>query len=156
MKVELSKISRYTVKKKLLGNNGDGFLQKLFIYSFIAVIGFVFLYPLFHMVSYSFMSASDIVNPLVKWAPTAWYPNNYVRAIKILDYFKTLGYTVVVAMLPSLIQTVVCSIVGYGFARFRFWGRNVVFAVVLATFIIPPQITMIPQFLMYKDLDHSL
>lgn len=147
------KITKYTIRKAFLGNNGDGLIQKIFIYAFIIIVGFVFLFPLLHMISYSFMSAADLVNPLVKWMPSSFYPENFQKAFKILDYTKSLLVTIAVSMIPALIQTIVCSLIGYGLARFKFAGRNVIFAFVLATFIIPPQITMIPQFLMYKDLN---
>ncbi len=147
------KITKETVRKFILGNNGDGLLQKICIYAFIIIVGFVFLYPLLHMVSYSFKSAEDLVNPLVKWMPSEFYTDNFKKAYRILDYSKSLFVTIGVGMIPALLQTIVCSLVGYGLARFNFKGKKVIFALVLATFIIPPQITMIPQFLMYKDLN---
>lgn len=71
------KITKYTIRKAFLGNNGDGLIQKIFIYAFIIIVGFVFLFPLLHMISYSFMSAADLVNPLVKWMPSSFYPENF-------------------------------------------------------------------------------
>ena len=53
--------------------------------------------------------------------------------------------------MPSLVQTVVASLVGYGLARYRFWGKNLIFVLILATFIIPPQNTVIPQMLNYRS-----
>lgn len=146
-------MTKETVRKVILGNNGDGMVQKVCIYAFIIIVGFVFLYPLLHMLSYSFMSSEDLVNPLVKWMPSELYTDNFKKAYRILDYTKSLFVTMGVSMIPALLQTIVCSLVGYGLARFQFTGKKIVFGLVLATFIIPPQITMIPQFLMYKDLN---
>ena len=122
------------------------------IYTFLIVIGFVFLFPLLKMISMSLMTQEDLVNPLVNWLPYTFSTDNYERAMKVLGYGKTLGTTIVVSVLPALLQTFTCSLVGYGLARYSFKGKNIVFGMVLATFIIPSQITMIPQFLMYKDL----
>ena len=72
------------------------------------------------MVSYSFKSAEDLVNPLVKWMPSEFYTDNFKRAYRILDYSKSLFVTIGVGMIPALLQTVVCSLVGYGLARFNF------------------------------------
>lgn len=146
-------MTKETVRKVILGNNGDGMIQKICIYAFIIIVGFIFLYPLLHMLSYSFMSSEDLVNPLVKWMPSELYTDNFKKAYRILDYTKSLFVTMGVSMIPALLQTIVCSLVGYGLARFQFTGKKIVFGLVLATFIIPPQITMIPQFLMYKDLN---
>ncbi|MGL4337329.1 MAG: carbohydrate ABC transporter permease [Turicibacter sp.] len=154
MKIERSKFVKYKMKlrKKLLGNNGDGLLQQVMIYVLLITIGFVFLYPLIMIVSYSFKDSKDIINPLVEWIPTQFYLGNYEKAFMVLDFWKSLGQTIVVTGLPALIQTISCSLIGYGFAKFKFPGKNIWFGLVLATFIIPPQITVIPQFLMFKDL----
>lgn len=139
-------------KKMLIGSNGNGLVQKLCIYGFVIIIGFVFIYPLLQMISDSLMSPEDIVNPLVAWIPQHIYTDNYTRALNILDYWKSLASSLYVSILPALLQMCSCSLAGYGLARFEFRGKKVIFALVLATFIIPPQVTMIPQFLMYKDL----
>lgn len=150
--MKLNNVQKAKMKKFLLGSNGDGMVQKVAIYAFIIIIGFVFVHPLLRMISDSFMSSDDLVNPLVKWIPLSWYPDNYERAMKILNYWKSLGTTLYVCVLPAILQMCSCALVGYGLARYNFKGRNIVFGLVLATFIIPPQVVSIPQFLMYKDL----
>ncbi len=131
-------------------------LQKIFyhvmIYAFVIIMGFVFVFPLLKMISMSFMTSEDLVNPLVTWLPYTFSTENYERASKVMGYLQTLGTTVFVSVVPALLQTFTCSLVGYGFARYKFKGQNILFALVLATFIIPSQITMIPQYLMYRDL----
>lgn len=126
---------------------------KVFLYAFLCVTGFVFLYPLLKMVSMSFMSSDDLVNPLVSWIPYSFETSNFSRAIQVLGYGSTLWTTIYVSVLPAILQTLVCALTGYGIARYRFRGKNVLFGLILATFIIPSQITMIPQFLMYKNLN---
>lgn len=140
------------LKKKLLGNNGDGIVQYFAIYFLLILIGFVFLYPLFYMVTYSFMDRNDLVNPLVRWIPSKLFTGNYSEASKVLSLFPTLGKTIYVTALPAVMQTLSTSIIGYGLARFKIPGKKIIIMLVLATFIIPPQVTMIPQFLMYKNL----
>lgn len=140
------------IRKLFIGSNGNGLVQKICIYAFAIIIGFVFLYPLLQMVSDSLMSSEDLVNPLVEWIPTALYTQNYTRAMEILNYWKSLWTSIYVSIIPALLQMCSCSLVGYGLARFQFRGKRIIFALVLATFIIPPQVTMIPQFLMYRDL----
>ncbi|MCM1194240.1 MAG: carbohydrate ABC transporter permease [Acetatifactor muris] len=126
---------------------------KVFLYAFLCVTGFVFLYPLLKMVSMSFMSSDDLVNPLVSWIPYSFETANFSRAVQVLGYGSTLWTTIYVSVLPAILQTLVCALTGYGIARYRFRGKNILFGLILATFIIPTQITMIPQFLMYKNLN---
>lgn len=134
--------------KKKLGN----LARNTAAYYLLVLIGFVFLYPVIYMVSYSFMSASDLVNPLVKWIPSSLYLENYREAMEVLDFWNTLVKTFLATIFPALLQTAVASVVGYGLSRFRFPGKGLILAMVLATFIIPAQVTMIPQFLMFRDL----
>lgn len=151
--IKLTKnLNKDKIKKKLLGQNGDGILNYIVIYFLLILIGFVFLYPLFYMITYSLMDQNDLVNPLIKWIPTKLYIGNYKEAISVLDFMPTFMKTLYVTVVPAIVQTVSASIIGYGFARFKIPGKNILLALVLATFIIPPQVTMIPQFLMYKNL----
>lgn len=140
------------MKKKM---NKQMILQmtsKFLIYLFLIVTGFVFLYPLLKMLSMSLMSAEDLTNPLVSWMPYEVTWSNFSRASLVLGYFETLWTTIYVSALPALLQTLVCALTGYGLARYKFKGKGIIFGLVLATFVIPTQITMIPQFLMYRDL----
>ena len=125
---------------------------KLFLYIFLCVTGFVFLYPLLKMLSMSLMAPDDLGNPLVNWVPYGFETANFSKAVQVLGYGETLWTTIYVSVLPALLQTLVCALTGYGIARYRFKGKNILFGLILATFIIPSQITMIPQFLMYKNL----
>jgi multiple sugar transport system permease protein len=154
-KVKGKKLDRYTTKAKriLLGMQGtDGLLFKLLIYTLLIGIGFVYLFPLLTMGSYSFKSLDDILNPIVNWIPTEFYLGNYEKANNVMKFFKTLFETLYVTALPSIAQTAVAAVVGYGFARFQFRGKNILLVLVLATFIIPPQVTMIPRYVLFNDL----
>ncbi|MCI9336477.1 MAG: carbohydrate ABC transporter permease [Lachnospiraceae bacterium] len=104
------------------------------------------------MISMSFMTSDDLVNPLVSWVPYGFEVSNFTRAMEVLGYGSTLVTTIYVSVLPALLQTLVCALTGYGIARYKFRGKNILFGLILATFIIPSQITMIPQFLMYRNL----
>ncbi|MFC4600624.1 carbohydrate ABC transporter permease [Cohnella hongkongensis] len=139
-------------KRLLWGFNGEGIVIKLIVYFLLTLIGFVYLYPLFYMITYSFMNTEDLINPLITYIPSGFYRDNFARAAEVMDFLNTLGQNVLASFLPALVQTLSAAVIGYGFARFRIPGKPVLFALVLATFIIPPQITMIPQFLMFKDL----
>ncbi|MFC5649906.1 carbohydrate ABC transporter permease [Paenibacillus solisilvae] len=139
------------IRKFLLGmGENDGFVFKLVIYLLLIGIGFIYLYPVLFMLVNSFMSLDDLVNSMVKWIPTSIYTENYEKAIRVLDYRSTLMKTVLAAGTPALLQTVSCAIVGYGFARFDFPCKKILFVLMLATFVIPPQITMMPTYLLFK------
>lgn len=120
------------------------------LYALLITIGFVYLYPLLFMFITSIKSPADLLNPMVQWVPTKLYLGNYIKAFRVLDYPSTLLASTLLSVIPSVLQTVVASLVGYGLARYRFWGKNLVLLAILATFIIPPQNTVIPQMLTYR------
>ena len=122
------------------------------MYGFVIIMGFVFVFPLLKMISMSFMTVEDLVNPMVTWIPFEFSLENYEKAMLVMGYWETLLTTIFVSVVPALVQMISCSLVGYGLARYNFKGSKIIFALVLATFIIPSQITMIPQYVMYKDL----
>ncbi len=140
------------LKSFLFGNRTDyGLVFKIALYLLLIAIGFVYLYPLLFMFITSMKSPSDLLNPMVQWVPSEFYAGNYEKAFRVLDYPNTLLSSVLISLIPSLIQAVVCSLVGYGLARFKFWGKNILFILILATFIIPAQNTVIPQMLTYRN-----
>lgn len=140
------------VKTFLFGNRTSyGLIFNIILYMLLIAIGFVYLYPLLFMFVTSLKSPTDLLNPMVQWVPTEIYTGNYVRAFNVLNFPTTLVSSILVSVLPSLAQTIVCSFVGYGLARYRFWGKNLMFVLILATFIIPAQTTVIPQMLTYKQ-----
>lgn len=141
------------VKGLLLGTRSRrGLLVTIALYTLLISIGFVYLYPLLFMFVTSIKSPQDLLNPMVQWVPTSFYIDNYVRAFKVLNYPVTLLSSILVSVVPSLIQAAVCSIVGYGLSRYRFFGKTILMGLILATFIIPPQTTVIPQMLTYKNV----
>ncbi|WP_346728964.1 carbohydrate ABC transporter permease [Lederbergia citrea] len=147
--------NHYTKAKKwLLGMHGnDGLLIKILIYGLLIGIGFVYLYPLIYMGVYSIKNLDDILNPLVNWIPTKFYLGNYTKANEVLNFFPVLMETLYVTVLPSLAQTALAAVVGYGLARFDFRGKNIIFVLVMATFIIPPQVTLIPRYIFFNELN---
>jgi len=138
------------LKKRMLG--ADGFLVKFYIYLTLIGVGFVFLFPLIYMVTYSFKSLEDLLNFTVNFVPTSLYLGNYQRYFEVIRFFPRLLETFYVAAVPSVLQTAVAAVIGYGFARFNFFGKKILLGVVLATFIIPPQVLVIPRFMLFNDL----
>jgi len=149
----MKNISLSNLKTFFLGSRTDyGLILKILLYSLLIAIGFVYLYPLLFMFITSMKSPTDLLNPMVQWVPTEFYPGNYIKAFHVLNYPHTFLNSVIVSVLPSLIQTMVCSLIGYGLSRYRFWGKGLMVALILATFIIPAQTTVLPQMLAYKNL----
>lgn len=141
------------IYKFFYGNHvSDSIFSKLIIYLLLISIGFLYLYPILYMLSNSFKSTSDIVNPMVNWVPTRLYFGNYEKSFLVLNYFPTLFKSLLVTLVPALIQTIVTSFIGYGFAKYNFKFKKTLFVLVLMTFVIPAQVYMIPRYVMFFEL----
>jgi multiple sugar transport system permease protein len=145
---------RNTFKKKLLGVQlKDGLLFKSMIYALLIGIGFVYVYPLLYMISMSLQDLSDLLSPSVLYIPSKFYVDNILTSFQVLKYVETLISSLTVTLLPALLQTIVASFIGYGFARFEFPLKKIIFSIVILTYIIPPQLIMIPRFVLFNDLN---
>ena len=130
----------------------EGAGKQVVVYILLISIGFVYLYPLLYMISKSFMTVSDLLDSSVQWLPTTAYIDNYKNAARAMNFWKTFRDSVIIAGIPTLINVVVCATVGYGFARYNFPGKNILMGLLIFSFIIPPQITMMPTYVFYTDL----
>lgn len=139
------------VRKFLLGTKEkNGFLKQLVVYVLLICIGFVYLYPILYMVSRSMMELEDLLDSSISWIPSSLNFNNYKQAGTSMQFWKTLWQSIYVAGVPTLINMVVCAVIGYGFARFEFRGKKLFMALLIFSFILPSQITMMPQYVMYN------
>lgn len=145
------------LKKKMLGTaERDGLIQQVFIYLLIIVVAFAFLYPFVAMALKSFQSPDDVSDPFVGLIPSGWYVDNFKQALRTVDFWNALKESLKFSTIPALMQTVAAAVIGYGFSRFNFRGKNILLVLVVATFIIPPQVTMIPTYIFYVNLGRKL
>ncbi len=137
----------------LIGKNpSEGILGRIAIYGLLIIIGFVYLYPLIKMFVYSIKDLEDLVNPTVDWIPTKLYLENYRTSWIVLNYGKTLLFSLLVTLVPAILQTITTSITGYALAKFKMKGRIIVFALILITYLVPSQVYMIPKYLLFDRL----
>lgn len=100
---------------------------------------FLILQPLLNKLSVSVMAEEDLYNPSVIAVPQHFTAANYELAGSFMQYWKTLGSTLLVASTVALVQIFVCTLVGYGFARFAFPLKKLWFACVMLVIVVPPQ-----------------
>lgn len=118
-------------------------------YLILASVGFVYIYPIIYMLLGSLLSPGDQGDPTVKWIPTKFYFENYAIAFETLDFGKTFLRSVIVSLGPAILQTAATAIIGFGFARFDFPLKNLWFVLMISTFIIPVDITLVPRYVLY-------
>lgn len=129
-------------------------IAKFFQYFVLIVVGFIMIYPLLWMVGATFKSNAEIFtgigfipkNPTLEGYVAA-VTQNYGGDINIWRAFlNTYSYVI-----PKVIFTVISSVVAaYGFSRFKFKGRDILFSIMISTLFLPQVVLNVPQYLMYN------
>ena len=119
---------------------------------FILLLGiqFVLIYPILYMVITAFRGRADMEDPSVVWLTRTWTLDNMALLVKTMNYPALLGYTAEISFVSAFLQTFVCGVVGYGFARFDFPFKRILFAVVILTIIVPVQTYLSPLYMMFR------
>lgn len=129
---------------------------KTVIWYTITILGAVImLLPFLWMVSTSFKNENEIFTMPIKWFPRAATINNYVRALEVVSIFKCMLNTLIIAIPKIIGEVFISALVAFGFARFQFKGRNFLFMIMLATMMLPYEVTMIPTFMVWSALGLS-
>ncbi|MWV42116.1 ABC transporter permease subunit [Paenibacillus sp. HJL G12] len=140
-------------KMVVLGRNlSDGLLAKMVIYALLSIVAYLYLQPLLYMISTMLKTVSDLLDPSVKWIPRVVSWENLTKAYKGLQYPEALRNTTLIALSCSLVQVLVCSMTGYALARLAVPFKGLITALVLLTFLIPPQVIIIPLYVIFSKM----
>jgi multiple sugar transport system permease protein len=139
--------------KRHVANKSAIILWKLFRFFIIFGLSFVLLYPLLYTLSVAFRPYDELFDPSVIWVPKHFTLANIKDAFQAMDYIKSLLRTVQLNFVSSLMELVSCSLAGYGFARFKFKGKGILFAMMLFTIVVPSQTIIIPMYVSYRYFD---
>jgi len=145
----LKKTTPFLNKHKAKETSGR-ILTSIFRYVLLISISYIVLYPLFAIIAFSIQDKTDILDSSVTWIAKNPTIEPYKLAWKGLNYPSAALNTVLVGMVSAALEIFSCAIAAYGFARFKFKGRGLLFGVVLFTAIVPVQILVIPLSLNYQ------
>ncbi len=132
----------------------DQFFRALPSYAYLIILGLIVVLPLILIFSQSLMSNQEIN----RWPPKIYTPepvfSNYVNMFKRPDLKlgRWLFNSIFAATAYTLAVFLICAPAAYAFARLRFPGNNVLFFILLATVMVPGQVTLIPNFLLVRNL----
>ncbi len=141
------------MKMNIRGKQASKNLNKIFVYSTAGILSIIFLFPIFWTVTTSLKTTGTLFTYPPQWFPHPVRLSNYLDVFKDVPFARFIANTFIITFF-STIGTVVSSIlVAYGFARFKFRFRNVLFGIVLSMMFLPAQIIIIPQFIMFYHLN---
>ena len=131
------------------------FTIKFCIYFLLVCVSYIYLLPLLRMISFMFISRADLMDPAVDWIPRSISTRNIRVAFDVLNVPETLINSIWFSALLAGAQTFVSALTGYAFARFNFRFKKVLFVLLLATFIMPVPVVLIPRLILFLEI-HSI
>ena len=129
-----------------------GKLRVYFGYLILILIAISMLYPFFVMVNLSFVKNDEIFNQAGNLFYTGLTFENYKNVFVQIPLSRYFLNSLIVAVITTIGQVLFASMAGYAFARLKFWGRDVLFLIILITMLIPPQVNIIPLFFLMREL----
>jgi multiple sugar transport system permease protein len=119
----------------------------------VLVIGsLVMLFPFAWQILASLSTSAEITSIPPTFIPSSLHPENFAAVFERLPFLSLFGVSVVITVIRVGAQLILCAMAGYAFARMRFRGRNVIFALVLVILLVPPQVFLISQYQIVQSL----
>ncbi|PIX37741.1 MAG: hypothetical protein COZ06_06940 [Armatimonadetes bacterium CG_4_10_14_3_um_filter_66_18] len=115
-------------------------------------LSLVFLIPLFWLIASSFKTDAQLFQFPPKWLPNPVTLQNYPKGLQFIPFTQYLVNTLIICLFSVLGSLLSCSLVAYGLACVRWPGRKALFFIILSTMMLPPQVTMIPMFVVFAKL----
>jgi multiple sugar transport system permease protein len=134
--------------RRRLGSIG----QRLAIHATLIVLGAMFAVPFLWLLSTSLKPPAQLFKLPPEWIPRPFTWSNYTRALTFIPFFRYLANTLYIALFNVIATLLSCSLAAYGFARIRWPGRNMLFFVLVSTLMIPNAVTLIPTFIIFRNL----
>lgn len=134
---------------------GKKIVTAVIYHLFIAALGFIMVYPVLWMISGSLKNNSEILSGSMNLIPPAWRWDNYARGFKgfghvtFTTYFKNSFIITIISTLGTVISS---SLIAYALSRVKFRGRKFWFTLMIGTMLLPGQVVMIPQYLIYNRI----
>ncbi|ANY72807.1 MULTISPECIES: carbohydrate ABC transporter permease [Paenibacillus] len=129
-------------------------LNRVIITALMGIAGIFFILPFLWMLSASFKPELEVMTYPIQWIPSTWkiienYSQVWLGSIPFGLYYLN---SIKVTLLTTALSLVISAMAAYGFSKVHFKGRDAVFILVLATYMIPHQAILVPQFIMFRWL----
>jgi len=125
-------------------------LKMVLIYAVLIGLAVPFVLPFLWMIATSLKQSQDVFTYPPSFLPNSFEWRNYIVGWNTLPFTTFLKNSLVVTLANVLGNLISCSLVAYGFARLRARGRDVLFVLLLATIMIPREVTIVPRFLLFQ------
>jgi ABC-type glycerol-3-phosphate transport system permease component len=127
-------------------------LERIVLYAIAGVLVVLLTWPFFWAIMSSLKDVSEITARPPRWLPATPQWGNYVEIWRTVPLGRFVTNSLFVTFAAMVGQLISCTAVAYGFARFRFPGRDLLFGIALATLILPREVTIIPQYMLFRQV----
>jgi len=146
-----------SMQRSLLGSltkslSSSEFIGRLIVLALLFIGAIIMIAPFAFLVSSSLKVETQVFQFPIQWIPNPVRWMNYVEALTQKPFLLYFQNTMVIVILNQIAILLTASLVGYGFARIEFPGRDFWFGVALATMMLPYYVTMVPQFILFSRL----
>jgi len=128
-------------------------LGRIVFYVVCLCLAYQLLYPVLYMISMSIREPSDMNDPSIIWVAKHFTLDNFADAIKSMNYWNAFRVSMTLCIVCGVLDVFSCAIAGYGFARFDFWGKKVLFVLVIFTMVVPTQTLVLPLYMRWRYAD---
>jgi multiple sugar transport system permease protein len=122
------------------------------VYAMLVTGAALFVLPLLWTISTSLKTSEEIAKEPTRLIPHHLAPENFAKAWTALPFTTFVANTVLITCINTLATVLSAALVAYGFARFRFRARNLLFYIMLGTMMLPSQVTMVPVFMIWRSM----
>ena len=154
-KIDLSAVKKINFAK-LKRLKAVNIISKFAIYFVLICIGFIFLEPIFEMISKSIMTTKDLIDPSITWIAKHATLDNFKNAIGTLDIPTSILNSIWYSALLAIAQTFVSATTGFALSRYTFRGRNFWFVMLIMAFILPVPLLTVPRIMMFSTVESIL
>jgi ABC-type glycerol-3-phosphate transport system permease component len=135
-----------------MSNHGNKILSDIIKYTVLILISFFMILPFVWMLSSSFKLPEDIFGYPPRLISQNPILSNYSFIFQEKNLLRVLFNTIIIALSATLLSLFFTTLGGYGFAKFEFPGKKILFIILLATMIIPGAVMMVPTFVIMREL----
>ena len=135
-----------------VGKFGWWYVEETILFIFLALFALVVIFPYLWMVLTSFKPSTEIFTREMLFLPREWHPENYLEVVRTGAFPRYVLNSVVVTGFGVGLEVTASFLGAYAFAKLDFYGKDLLFYLVLGTLMIPPQVLMLPAYLVVSKM----
>jgi ABC-type glycerol-3-phosphate transport system permease component len=122
------------------------------LYIFLFLFAMIVVFPYLWMFFTSFKPSAEIFTHEMRLLPRNWQLDNYLQVLQQGSFLKSILNSIVVTIFGVIFEVTIAFMGAYAFAKLDFYGKDFLFMLILGTLMIPPQVLMLPSFIVISDL----